>query len=185
MPLARKLARFTLMVIALATLPTPGAATTLIHLGVNRLSAENELVARARIVEIRSYWNADNTFILTDIRAHVSQVLKGAHAEDVMFTLMGGTVGDVTTLIIGGPDLVPGSEYVLFLSRLDLPGAPQRLTVRDQSQGVFEVRNDRVFSEALGEPLLPDMNGAVAAPGGEAGLTVGELTRQVRENSSR
>jgi len=185
MAFPRMLARLTLMVIAGATLPNPVGATTLIHLGVDRLSAENELVAKARILEIHSYWNADHTFILTDVRARASQWLKGAHAGDVTFTLMGGTVGDVTTLIIGGPDLIPGSEYVLFLSRFDLPGAPHRLTVRDQSQGVFEVRNERVFSQALGEPLLPDANGVAAAPGGEAGLTVGELTQQIREHSDR
>jgi len=185
MPLARGLARFTLLFIVLATLPIPARATTLIRLGLDRLAAENELVAQAKIVEIHSFWNADHTFILTDVRAEASHMLKGAHAADVTFTLMGGAVGDVTTLIIGGPDLVPGSEYVLFLSRGNLPGAPGRLTVRDQSQGVFEVRSDRAFSQASGEPLVPDANGMAAAPGGEAGLTLDELARQVRHYSDR
>src|SRR5204862_8003871 len=113
-PLDAVLACLTLLFTALATRPIPARATTLIRLGLERLAAENELVAQAKIVEIHSYWNADHTFILTDVRAEASQVLKGAHAAAVTFTLMGGTVGEVTTLIIGGPDLVPGSEYVLF-----------------------------------------------------------------------
>ena len=98
---------------------------------------------------------------------------------------MGGAVGDVTTLIIGGPDLQPGSEYVLFLSRADLPGAVGRLTVRDQSQGVFEVRNGRALSQARAEPLLHDANGADVAPGGADGLTLDDLTHQVRQDSDR
>ena len=86
---------------------------------------------------------------------------------------------------LGGADLAPGSEYVLFLAHADLPGAANRLTIRDQSQGVFEIVRGRAFSQAIGEPLLPDAHGMIDVPGGDDGLALDELIGQVHSNSER
>ena len=168
---------------ATMSMVAPAAATTLVRQGLDRLTTENEAVVQAKILETHSYWNDDHTFILTDVRARASRVFKGPDAESVTLTLMGGTVGEVTTLIVGGASLVPGSEYVLFLAHADLPGASGRLTVREHAQAVFVLENGRAFSEAIGEPLVPDANGDTAVPGGEDGLAVDELIRQILQHS--
>jgi hypothetical protein len=168
-------------VTASALVAAPVSATTLIRRGLDRLAAGNETIVQARVLDIRSYWNADHTFILTDVHARPSQVLKGRPDNDLDFTVMGGTVGETTTLIVGGPDLEPGSEYILFLAQSDLPGAPHRLTVRDLSQGVFDVVQGRAFSQAHGEPLLPDDQGRTDAPGGDEGILLETLARQIRD----
>src|SRR5262249_43040256 len=144
-----------------ALIAIPAGATTLLREGLEGLTAENETIVYGRVLDIHSYWNADHTFILTDVRVRPSQVLKGNRStSEVGFTLLGGTVGDVTTLIIGGPELVPGSDYVLFLNHETLPGARQVLTVRALCQGAFNVSDlgagRRAFSQALDHPLLPD-----------------------------
>ena len=178
-------ARFAL-VLALAVLAaSPAAATTLMRAGLEKLTADNQLIVQGRVLDTRSYWNDEHTFIYTDVRVSTAQVLKGPSRAEVTFTLMGGTVGDITTLIIGGPNLLPGSEYVFFLSRGDLAGGVIRLTVRDLAQGVFDVITDRtgrqvVFSQALHDPLLPDPNGIDTVPGGEQGMPLEQLVREVR-----
>lgn len=177
--------RFALLSVALALSAASAGATTLIRQGLDRLTVGSEAIIQAIVLDIHSYWNADHQFILTDVRARPSQILKGTPAGDVTFTVMGGSIGDVTTLIVGGADLAPGSEYVLFLAHNDLPGAANRLTIRDHSQGVFEIARGRAFSQAIGEPLLPDERGKADVPGGAEGFDLDELIGEIRSLSNR
>ncbi|MGH7731439.1 MAG: hypothetical protein ACRENJ_09345 [Candidatus Eiseniibacteriota bacterium] len=68
---------------------------------------------------------------------------------------------------------MPGSEYLLFLNREALYGDREVLTVRDLSQGAFEIADlgagPRVYSQALGHPLLRDGEGLEEPPGGNEG----------------
>jgi hypothetical protein len=166
---------------AIVPLAAPASATSLMRRGIESLTRGNETVVQANVVDIHSYWNTGHTFIFTDVHVRASKRFKGDAADDLSFTVMGGSVGETTTLIVGGPDLEPGSEYVLFLSRSDLPGSPGRLTVRDLCQGVFTVRHGRALSEAIGEPLLPDATGSAEVPGGAEGLPLETLAQQIRD----
>jgi hypothetical protein len=162
----------------------PAIGTTLIRQGLDKLTSDDEGIVIARVLDTRSYWNADHSFILTDVRVRPSRVLKGNPAAgDLTFTVMGGSIGDLTTLVIDGPELVPGSEYVLFLHREDLPGARDRLTVGNLAQGVFEVTDSpqgrRAVSQAARHPLIADGAGNSDPPGGAAGLLLDELIDQV------
>jgi hypothetical protein len=186
---SRIVARFALTLAAMAMMAIPAGATTLIRQGLETLTADNGTIVRGTVVELHSYWNDDHSMILTDVRVRPSDTFKGLRAgRDVVFTLMGGTVGDVTTLIIGNPELVPGSEYMLFLNREDLPGAPARLTVRDLVQGVFDVVDGplgrRAVSQALRHPLMPDADGRVDVPGGIDGFAFDEFVSNVRRHVS-
>src|SRR5262245_6605651 len=125
---------------ALALLGFPARATTLIREGLESLVIHNQDIVLGRVLETHSAWNPDHSFILTDVRVRPAQILKGSRlARDITFTVMGGTVGDLTTLIIGGPEIVPGSDYLFFLNREDLPGAPRRNTIRGLAQGAFDI----------------------------------------------
>ena len=177
----RVVLRIPLFLVATLLLTAPASATTLVRRGLERLTLDSETIVQVNVLDLHSYWNAEHTFILTDVRARPSRVLKGAAADDVVFTIMGGTVGDRTILIVGGPDISPGSDYVLFLGRTDLPGSPGRLTVRDLCQGVFAVERGRAFSQARHEPLVPDVQGLMDPPGGQDGLPLEELARRVLE----
>src|SRR4030095_1357946 len=165
---------------------TTAGATTLIRQGLDKLTAGNATVLHGRVVDLHSYWNADHSFILTDVRLLPLESLKGiAAGREVLVTLMGGTVGDLTTLIVAGPELIPGSEYFLFLGRDDLPGVADRLTVRDLAQGVFDVVDTplgrRAVSQAIRHPLLPDEQGLIDPPGGVEGFAIEDLSARVRK----
>lgn len=177
-------------VVLAAGLSVPASATTLFRRSLDELVATNRTIVVGEVVDARSYWNKDHTFILTDVRIAADDVLKGAlPGREVTVTLLGGKVGGLTTLIVGGPELVPGRSYVLFLDRSNLPGAANALTVRDFSQGVFDVRvaadGLRAISQASGEPLVPDAKGNREAPGGREGLQLGTMLQSIHAIDAR
>jgi hypothetical protein len=172
--------------LALLAVAAPAGATTLRRASVRDLAAANSTVLVGRVLDGRSYWNEERTFILTDVRITPSDVLKGvAEPGDVTVTLLGGTVDDETSLILGGAELQAGRDYVLFLGQAHLPGARGALTVPDHAQGVFEIvagadGEARAVSEATRHALLPDKQGATEAPGGAEGLLLRDLVSEVR-----
>lgn len=172
--------------VALAlAIAVPAGATTLRRAGLEALVADNHTVVVGEVLDAHSYWNADNTFILTDVRIEVADVLKGEAPAVMTVTVMGGAVGDLTTLIVGGPELFPGRSYVLFVGHADLPGAARANTVRDLAQGVFDLRAEggvvRAVSQASEMPLVPDFFGQAEPPGGVRGLELASMVRTVRE----
>ncbi|MBI5171223.1 MAG: hypothetical protein HZA61_17180 [Candidatus Eisenbacteria bacterium] len=174
-----------LLVFALAFMAAPATATTLIRQGVKQLARENAVVLTARVVDLYTHWNEDHSFIVTDVTLRPSQVYKGAQSSrDVRITLLGGTIGDITTLVIGGPELVPGSEYLFFLNDEELPGGRVHTTVRDLVQGVFQIERTKgralARSLAIGHPLLADADGRTEPAGGVNGLDLEALEAEVR-----
>jgi hypothetical protein len=186
MRLPRVVTRTVLAIAALAALAAPALATTLIREGLEDLTRGSGMVLHGRVVDIRSYWNDDNSFIYTDVRVRPIERVKDllGRNEDVTFTVLGGTVGDITTLVIGGPELVPGSEYVLFLAEDEVHGR-RMLTMPSLVQGAFDVFRSasgvRAVSQAALLPLLPDAKGLDRAPGDVEGLDLGDMLMSVRK----
>ncbi|HKV13158.1 MAG TPA: hypothetical protein VJ725_33770 [Thermoanaerobaculia bacterium] len=173
-----------------ASIAAPASATTLVRASLDELVAANSAVVLGEVVDVESYWNAEHTFILTDVRFRTSDVLKGrVQSDELTVTVMGGSVGDLTTLIVGGPQLFPGHSYVLFLNEESLPGAQSVLTVRDLVQGTFDVvmAKDglRAVSQANSHPLLPDKAGYMDAPGGVEGFPLTAMMKSIREIAVR
>lgn len=166
----------------------PAVATTLIRQGLDELVAGNRAIVVGEVVDARSYWNEDHTFILTSVRIATYEALKGDVGREFTVTIMGGQVGDLTTLIVGGPELIPGHSYVLFLNEEDLPGR-RALTVRHLSQGAFDIKMDRdglrAVSQANSHPLVPDRQGYTEAPGGAEGMPLNSLRQSIRETVDR
>lgn len=177
------------MAAGIAGLAAPAGATTLVRAGLDKLVAGHSTVVVGEVLDVHSYWNEEGTFILTDVRLGSPEFLKGRGNGDVTITLMGGRVGDITTLIIGGAELIPGRSYLLFLDHADLPGAKGVLTVREHSQGVFdlEIAGDglRAVSQAKHHPLVPDSQGEVEAPGGAKGMPLTTMINSIRDLAGR
>ena len=168
-----------------ASVVAPAGATTLIRESLDELVRSNRTIVVGEVVDVHSYWNADGTFILTDVRVAAHEMLKGnAKDREITLTIMGGRVGETTTLIIGNPELIPGNSYVLFLNREDLPGG-KALTVRSLVQGAFDVKIGkdglRAVSQANAHPLLPDARGSYEAEGGREGFPLNSMMQTIRE----
>lgn len=180
-----KLARCAAALAVVAMLAQPAAATTMIRMGFDELAASNRTIVVGQAVGLRSYWNADRSFILTDVRVLTRDLIKGDPGRrEFTLTIMGGKVGEITTLIVAGPEVQIGSEYLMFLNREDLPGVSEVLTVRDISQGIFDVlptpSGRLAVSQATRHPLLADKRGLVEPPGGQAGIMLDEAIREIR-----
>jgi len=86
-----------------AGMAIPASATTLLRQSLDELVASNRTIVVGQVVDAHSYWNKEHTFILTDVRIAPDDVAKGRlQNREVTVTLMGGKVGDLTTLIVGG-----------------------------------------------------------------------------------
>lgn len=189
MTVVKKLLGGVLAIAIAASVAAPASATTLIRAGLDELVAANGTVVVGEVLDAHSYWNKDRSFILTDVRFAASDVLKGRLADkEFTVTIMGGRVGDLTTLIIGGAELIPGNSYVLFLNEEPLPGK-SALTVRDLSQGAFDIvigkGGLRAVSQATRQPLLPDSVGRGVAEGGLEGILLNDMVKSIREISAR
>jgi hypothetical protein len=185
---ARNLLWALTLAIALGT--GAAGASTFSRVGLDYLVAENETIVVGEVVGARSYWNQSKTFILTDVRIAVSEVLKGSlETRDITVTVPGGKVGDLTSVIVGGAQLVPGDWYVLFLRQGDLLGTRGVRYVRDHSQGVFhlEIAGDgvRAVSQARRLELMPDAAGTRDPVGGAEGMPFTTLIESVRELAGR
>lgn len=168
----------------------PASATTLVRAGLDTLTASSGTIVYGDVLGSRSYWNADRTFILTDVRIAPREVLKGAAGSELTVTLMGGSVDDRAVVVVGGAQLVPGQSYVVFVGANDLPGQAAAQTVPDHAQGVFEVRRAadgglRAVSQASEQPLVADASGRVEAPGGREGVALPELLDTIRQTVER
>ena len=137
-------------------------ASTFIKLDIPALSKESESVVHARVVGMRSDWNADHSMIFTHVRLRVIRGLTGAPPAEMTVRVPGGSVGDLTTEMVGGPRFAMNDEVVAFVSRWD-DGVP---AVMGYGQGLSHVRRD-----AAGRRVLR---------GGAAdGMTIGELAMRL------
>src|SRR5262245_65303494 len=100
----------------------PASATSLIRAGLDELTRKNSTVLVGEVIDAESYWNPEGTFILTDVHIATRDVLKGKGVgNETTVTILGGSVGDLSALIVGGAELIPGRSYLLFLNSDDLP----------------------------------------------------------------
>jgi len=169
---------------------SPAGATMLVRAELEELVADNHTIVVGEVRDVRSYWNKDRTFILSDVRVAAREVVKGDPKEkEITVTLMGGTVGERTVLIVAGPELIPGRSYVLFLDRGNLPGAPAVRFLRDHAQGVFDVvgsgKERRAVNQASRHPLVSDALGRTDAPGGPQGLPLEALIGSIQQIAAR
>lgn len=169
-----------------ASVLTPASASTFIRVSLEDLVAENETIVVGEVLGARSYWNEAGTFILTDVRMAVSEVLKGSvAAREITVTVPGGRVGDLVSVVVGSADLTPGKWYVLFLDRVDMLGARGVLAVHDHCQGAFDVEMAkdglRAVSQGRRHGLLPDAAGHAEPVGGAKGIPFPTMIQTVRE----
>ena len=171
-------------------LAMPAEALTLKRADLDKLVAGNSAIVVARVDGASPYLASGTKFVLTDFRVTVQQVLKGNVTGTFSVTMMGGTVGDLTTLIPGGAVLMPGRTYVLFLRTETLPGTRGVATVGEHTQGVFDIAVVNgvkwAVSQAAGMALIrgEDDEGEEEefpdVPGGAEGMSLDQLVREIQ-----
>jgi len=158
----------TLTAVATAVLISAGgflSASVFLKEDVGSLKKQAESVVHAKVVDVRSYWNADHSVIYTDSTLEVKGRLHGTSDNLIIIREPGGTVDDYTMVMEGAPKFDVDDEVVAFISRWH-DGAPM---VAGYFQGVSKIHRDK-----LGNAIL---QGGVAD-----GLPMSELARQLRQS---
>lgn len=134
-------------------------ATTVQKMTVRDLAKKSETIVLARVEDESARQEAGSKEIYTYITLRVLDGVKGSKAngnskkptadEFITIRQLGGTVGNLISVVPGMPTFQKGEEVVVFLSAKDQAGYPWvmglqqgKYTVTTDSDGFKQVRND-------------------------------------------
>lgn len=124
--------------IACVLVSTIASATVIVPAELKEIVAGSEVIAYARVTDIRAEWADGRRWIDTVVTAEVMSYLKGGSQETITFKVPGGQLGRYRSVFVGAPIFARGDEAVLFLK----PNSDDMPDVFGVNQGVFRVRVD-------------------------------------------
>jgi hypothetical protein len=136
----------------LAVAVAPLEATTLARMSLDDLTHSAGAVARLRCVARESHWDSGEIWTFT--RFAVIESWKGSLPTHITVRLLGGRVGDLTSIVPGVPRFAPGDDVVLFLQTTRAGD----FSVAAWAEGTFRVHIDRV-----GQQLVTQQTAAYSA----------------------
>lgn len=116
------------------------SATTFREVTLKELCTTSDQIVIVNTEKIHSYWTDDHSRIFTDITFKVSENIKGdlSAGQNFTITIYGGTVGEITTSVVGGPEFYPEQLCILFLSNANRPKINEKIyTLTGSTQGKF------------------------------------------------
>ena len=115
------------------------SATVLVPAEFREIVAGSEIIAYARVVDVRPEWADGRRWVNTVVTVDVVTYFKGgSDPSTIDFLVPGGTLGRYRSVLIGAPVFERGDEAVLFLTTRET----DRPRVFGLNQGVFRVRPD-------------------------------------------
>jgi len=135
--------------VACVLFTTVASATVLVPADFTEVVGGSQIIAHAKIVDVRPQWADGRRWIDTIVTAEVVSFLKGGSASDdtISFKVPGGRIGRYRSLVVGAPVFARGDEAVLFLKRHD-----DELDVFGLSQGVYRIGVDAVSGQKIVVP---------------------------------
>jgi hypothetical protein len=132
-------------------------ATSVLKLTLQELTKKSDSIVMARVDDAVSSWDAAHKEIYTYITLNVLQPVKGNKGgTTITLRQLGGTVGNIASVVPGMPSFRKGEEVVVFLTQKDAAGYPWvmglqqgKYTVTTGKNGVKMVRNDLAGTELL------------------------------------
>jgi hypothetical protein len=149
------------LVVAIAALALAIAqaafATSVLKLSLQDLTKKSDSIVMARVDDAVASWDAGHKEIYTYITLSVLQPVKGNKgATTITLRQLGGTVGNIASVVPGMPSFKKGEEVVVFLTQKDAAGYPWvmgleqgKYSVSTGKNGVKIVRNDLAGTELL------------------------------------
>lgn len=153
-----------LLVASLAT------ATVIVPADFQQVVAGSQIIAHARIVDVRADWADRRRRIDSVVTAAVITPIKGPSQPTLQFKAPGGKLGRYRSVMVGAPVFAAGDEAVLFLRIADGEPLPQ---VFGLNQGLFRIQADARTGQRLVVP--PPL---LSAPPGATRLTRGAADRR-------
>jgi hypothetical protein len=134
--------------IAAVLVTTAAGATVLVPADFNEIVGGSEIIAYARVIDVRPQWADGRRWIDTVVTAEVVSYLKGGSEQEIAFKVPGGKLGRYRSVLVGAPVFAPGDEAVLFL-KTHGESMPDVFGV---NQGVFRVKVDQRTGQRMVVP---------------------------------
>jgi hypothetical protein len=157
--------------VACVLVSTMASATVIVPAELKEIVTGSEVIAYARVTEVRPEWADGRRWIDTIVTAEVMSYLKGGPQETISFKVPGGQLGRYRSVFVGAPIFARGDEAVLFLK----PNGDELLDVFGLNQGVFRVRVDSGTGQRM---VVPPPIMATGSPDTPQRLTRGALDRK-------
>jgi len=142
------------------------SATVLVPAEFSEIVGGSEIIAYARIVDVRPEWADGRRWIDSVVTAEVVSYIKGGADGTISFKVPGGRLGRYRSVVVGAPVFARGDEAMLFLksNAANAGGLPE---VFGLNQGVFRVKVDARTGQRMVVPppvmATPPSDSAVAA----------------------
>lgn len=152
------------------------SATVLVPAEFSEIVGGSEIIAYARVVDVRPEWADGRRWIDSIVTADVVSYLKGGSEETITFKVPGGRLGRYRSVVVGAPVFARGDEAVLFLksNKAHGDGLPD---VFGLNQGVFRVKVDPRTGQKMVVPP-PVMPTAPATDGEPQAVKRGSVDRR-------
>ena len=125
-------------------------ATVIVPAEFREVVSGSDLIAYARVVDVRPEWADQRRRIDSVVTAEVLSWFKGGSDRTLSFVVPGGEIGRYRQVTIGAPSFAAGEEVFLFLKT---QGSPMPY-VFGLNQGVFRVRTDDSGARNVTTPAL-------------------------------
>jgi len=111
---------FAIMGLALLLIISSPAQALMIDMSLDDLAPGADAILIGTVVETTSGWNSTHTMICTSVTLSVEECLKGniAAGTDVVISVPGGQVGEITQTISDMPGFYVGERTLVFLNKL-------------------------------------------------------------------
>jgi hypothetical protein len=129
-------------------------ASDIKELSLNEIASLSDNIIHGKVINIKSYRNSDKTTILTDVEVEINSVYKGnlVKKENAIIQLLGGTIDDISTIVLGGPNFKKNEEVILFLKTpqiINLDNNKQKHHIIALSQGKYNVKIDKLNNSKI------------------------------------
>jgi hypothetical protein len=148
--------------VAAVLVTTVASATVLVPAEFSEIVAGSQIIAYARVVDVRPEWAEGRRWIDSVVTAEVVSYLKGGSEETLTFKVPGGRLGRYRSVVVGAPVFARGDEAVLFLKANGTAGEGLP-NVFGLNQGVFRVKVDSRTGQRIVVP--PPVIAAPSADG--------------------
>lgn len=141
-----------MVLLALAVVAAPAAASTFIALDRSELVAQSDAVVQGRVLKVSSFWSPSGRVILTEVMVQVEEKILGEAPGVVVLRTAGGTVGGYTVEAHGFPKFEVGERAVLFLRN-----SANVAEVTGYRQGQYRIVRDKSGAEMAVPTLGPNV----------------------------
>ena len=138
----------TVAAVAVIGRPLSAWASVIVELDTPNMVRRADHVAVVDVVAARAAWDDKHERIVSTIELSVVETWKGTNMSAARLTVVqpGGTVGDLTMVVVGMPRFSPGERALVFLA-----GPAHHATVVGMTQGKRRVRRGVLSQQPIVE----------------------------------